>query len=191
MIPFNHLGWIFKTFGSIVYPKSVHVSLCDFMEALSPHSTVLDVGGGTGVMCEFAHTCREDLDFTVVDPAEGMLKHAKEYVKTCKGSAEALPFIDKSFDMVLMGEALHHFNDIDEALKETVRVLKKGGKLFIYDFDVGTFRGQSICTAEKLLGEPGNFFEPEALTVLLESYGFSAGFKRHGWRYTMHAELKR
>ncbi len=191
MIPFNHLGWIFKTFGPVIYPKSVRISLCDFLKPLSSHSSVLDMGGGTGVMCEFAHTCRDDLDLTVVDPAEGMLKHTKEYVKTYKASAEALPFDDKSFDMVFMGEALHHFSDIDEALKETVRVLKKGGKLFIYDFDVGTFRGQSICTVEKLLGEPGNFFEPEALLILLESYGFSAGFKRHEWRYTMHAQLKR
>ena len=135
MIPFNHLGWIFKTFGPIIYPKSVRISLCDFLEPLSPHSSVLDVGGGTGVMCEFAHTCRDDLDLTVVDPAEGMLKHVKEYVTTYKASAEALPFDDKSFDMVFMGEALHHFRDVDEALTETVRVLKKGAKLFIYDFD--------------------------------------------------------
>lgn len=182
---------MFKTFGPAIYPQSVRTSLCDFVQALLPHATVLDVGGGTGVLCELAYTCRDDLDFTVVDPAEGMLKHAKGYVKTHKASAEALPFEDKSFDMLLMGEALHHFNDIEEALKETARVLKKGGGLFIYDFDVNTFRGKSICRIEKLLGEPGNFFEPEALSMLLKSYGFSVGFKRHGWRYTMHAQLKR
>lgn len=189
MIPFNHLGWIFKTFGPVIYPHSVRVSLCDFLKPLKPHATILDVGGGTGVMCELAYVCRDDLDFTVVDPAVGMLKHAKEYVKTHKASAEALPFEDNSFDMILMGEALHHFNDIDLALKETARVLKKRGILFIYDFDVNTFRGKSICTVEKLLGEPGNFFEPDALGIVLESYGFSTGYKQHGWRYTMHAQL--
>lgn len=190
MIPFNHLGWMFKTFGPTIYPHSVRVSLCDFLEPLPNNASVLDVGGGTGVMSEFAYACRDDLELTVADPAVGMLKHTKEYFKTQKASAEALPFADKSFDLVLMGEALHHFKNIDEALKETVRVLKKGGKLFIYEFDVGTFKGQSICTLEKLLGEPGNFFEPEALLILLESYGFSAGFKRHEWRYTIHAQLK-
>lgn len=190
MIPFNYLGWMFKTFGHTIYPKSVQISLCDFLQAISPKASVLDVGGGTGVMCEFAYACRDDLDYSVVDPAEGMLKYTKEYMKTYMANAEALPFADKSFDIVLMGESLHHFYDIDKALEETVRVLKKGGKLFIYDFDVSTFRGQSICTGEKILGEPGNFFEPEALLVLLESYGFSVGFKQHKWRYTMHAQLK-
>ena len=191
MIPFNHLGWMFKTFGPAIYPSSVRTSLCDFLQGLSPRATVLDVGGGTGVMCEFAYACRNDLDFTVVDPATGMLKHAKEYVETHKASAEALPFKDNSFDMILMGEALHHFNDIDLAMKETARVLKKGGGLFIYDFDVNTFKGKSICRVEKLLGEPGNFFDPESLSIVLESYGFSTGFKRHEWRYTMHAQLNR
>jgi ubiquinone/menaquinone biosynthesis C-methylase UbiE len=189
MIPFNHLGWMFKTFGPAIYPKSIRVTLCEFIKPLSLHASVLDVGGGTGVMSELAHHCRNDLDFTVVDPAEGMLKHTKKYVKTSKAKAESLPFDDNSFDMVMMGEALHHFRVIDESMKETVRVLKKGGMLFIYDFDVSTFRGQSICTFEKLLGEPGNFFEPEALVVLLEEYGFSVGFKQHGWRYTIHANL--
>lgn len=191
MIPFNHLGWIFKTFGPVIYPQTVRTSLCDFLQALLPQATVLDVGGGTGVMCQLAYVCRNDLDFTVLDPAAGMFKYAKEYVKTHKGYAEALPFMDNSFDIVLMGEALHHFQDVDDALKETVRVLKKGGRVFIYDFDVNTFRGKSICNVEKLLGEPGNFFDPESLSILLESYGFSVGFKRHEWRYTMHAQLKR
>jgi demethylmenaquinone methyltransferase/2-methoxy-6-polyprenyl-1,4-benzoquinol methylase len=141
-------------------------------------------------MSEFAYGCRDDLEYIIVDPAQGMLKYAKTYMKTCKAYAESLPFEDKSTDIVLMGEALHHFSDVDKALKETKRVLKKNGSLFIYDFDVGTFRGKTISSIENLFGEPANFFEPEALLVHLESYGFLAGFKRHGWRYTMHAQLK-
>jgi len=152
MIPFNHLGWMFKAFGHFIYPKSVQESLCDFLQGLVPHSSVLDIGGGTGVLCEFAYECRDDLEYSVVDPADGMLKHTQNYIKSYKASAEALPFDNKSFDMVMMGEAIHHFHDIDEALKETVRVLKKGGSLFINDFDVSTLRGQSICTLEKLNG---------------------------------------
>jgi len=89
-----------------------------------------------------------------------------------------------------MGEALHHFRDVDESLAETVRVLNKEGKLFIYDFNVATFMGKSICRGEKLLGEPGNFFEPEALKSILENYGFSVEIKEHGWRYTIHAQLR-
>jgi len=184
------MGWFFKTFGSTIYPKSVEASLCDYLQSLPSTSRVLDVGGGTGVMSEIAYRCRDDLDYTVVDPAQGMLKHAKTYMNTCKANAEALPFEDKSIDIVLMGEALHHFSDVDKALKETVRVLKKRGLLFIYDFDVGTFRGGVVSRVESMFGEPANFFEPDVLLVALESYGFEAAYKLHGWRYTMHAQLK-
>ncbi|MEA3434542.1 MAG: class I SAM-dependent methyltransferase [Campylobacterota bacterium] len=190
MIPFNHLGWFFKTFGTVIYPKSVRQSLCNFLKPILPKARVLDVGSGTGVMSDFAHKCRDDLHFIAVDPAEGMLKFSKQYIQTHQGTAESLPFNDNDFDVVVMGESLHHFSDVDQAIQETVRVLKKEGRLFIYDFDSSTFMGKSICLGEKLLGEPGNFFIPVELKKILESYGFKVHITEHSWRYTISAQLQ-
>jgi len=187
MIPFNALGKIFDTFGHFIYPKSVRQSLCNFLQAVPKERKVLDIGAGTGILCEFGHACREDLHFFAVDPAEGMMKYAKPYVQTLQGTAEALPFDDNTFDALMMGEALHHFKDIDKALSECTRVLIEGGSLFIYDFDVKTFRGKSISNIEKFLGEPGNFFDPEVLKEKLQGYGFTVTFTRHAWRYTLCA----
>lgn len=189
MIPFNHLGIVFKTFGSLVYPKTVRTSLYEFLLALPTKAKVLDIGAGTGMLCEFGYDCRDDLVYVAVDPAEGMMKYAKAYVETHIATAEALPFEDNSFDVAMMGESLHHFRDVDEALSECVRVLKNAGKLFIYDFDIDTFMGKSICRGEKLLGEPGNFFIPQDLENKLISYGFVVTVTIHGWRYTVGATL--
>ena len=189
MIPFSHLGWFFKTFGSTIYPNSVRDSLCDFVCTLPKNAKVLDLGAGTGMMSEFAHECRSDLIYVAIDPAEGMLKYSADYVETVQGYAEDLPFDDNSFDMVCMGESLHHFRDVELSMKETVRVLKKEGKLFIYDFDVNTFLGKNICRAEKFLGEPGNFFTPSVLKKMLESHGFTVIIHQHSWRYTVSAQL--
>ncbi len=190
MIPFNHLGFVFKTFGKYIYPKSVRSSLCTFLNALASESKVLDVGAGTGVMCTFANACRDDLKYSAVDPAKGMLKYAHAYIETHEGMAESLPFENDSFEAVLIGEALHHFDDVDVAFLEIWRVLKDNGRVFIYDFDVSTFMGKNICRIETLLGEPGNFYAPEHLKDTLESYGFEVRFKKHGWRYTMEGIVK-
>jgi demethylmenaquinone methyltransferase/2-methoxy-6-polyprenyl-1,4-benzoquinol methylase len=88
-----------------------------------------------------------------------------------------------------MGEALHHFDDIDAALGEVVRVLKAGGRLFIYDFDRGAFLGKCVCFMERAFGEPANFYEPSVLKEELESHGFSVTVMKHGWRYTVNATL--
>jgi demethylmenaquinone methyltransferase/2-methoxy-6-polyprenyl-1,4-benzoquinol methylase len=190
MIPFNHLGWIFKYIGPFIYPRKVRESLCSFLKPVSNDGLVLDLGAGTGIMSEFAYACRDDLQLTAVDPAEGMLKFSAEYIETHNAHAEALPFEAERFEAILIGEALHHFTDVNQSLQEMVRVLKKEGRLFIYDFDSSTFIGKNICRMEKILGEPGNFFAPEVLKQILESYGFSVDISRYGWRYTIAAQLE-
>jgi len=191
MIPFNHLGYIFKRFGKWVYPYAVKEELCLSLKDVISKSKVLDVGSGTGMMSEFAYLCREDLELHAIDPAEGMLKYSEAYIETYKGVAEELPFDDSSFEVLLMGESLHHFRDINKSLEECARILGDKGKLFIYDFNLDTFMGKTICRAEKLLGEPGNFFEPETLKKILEKYGFTVTIKKYSWRYTILAILEK
>jgi ubiquinone/menaquinone biosynthesis C-methylase UbiE len=189
MIPFNHLGWLFKRFGSSGYPREAVEGLCDFLRPVAQNASLLDLGAGTGVLSELAFKCRDDLQFSSLDPAEGMLRYVPHYVRTHKARAEALPFEEKSFEVVLIGEALHHFQEPEKAMAEIARVLTRQGRLFIYEFDPGTFLGRSICIAEKIAGEPGHFYVPEVLKEMLEKHGFSVHVNRHGWRYTVHAQL--
>ncbi len=189
MMPFNNLGFVFKHFGSILYSKPILDDLCLFLQGFTDKESVLDIGAGTGAMSEFAYRCNENLRYVAVDPAEGMLKYAPPYLETYIANAELLPFEDSSFDAVFMGESLHHFTDIDAAFSEVVRVLKDGGRLFIYDFDKSTFLGKSVYMMEKLFGEPANFYEPIVLKEVLEGHGFSVTVIKHGWRYTVSASL--
>jgi SAM-dependent methyltransferase len=47
--------------------------------------------------------------------------------------AEALPFIDESFDVVFCRSSLHHFEDPVQVVAEMVRVCRRGGRVVLLD----------------------------------------------------------
>ncbi len=49
------------------------------------------------------------------------------------GSAEAMPFADKSFDVVVFSNSLHHIPGMDQALAEAARVVKPGGLVYVME----------------------------------------------------------
>jgi ubiquinone/menaquinone biosynthesis C-methylase UbiE len=48
-------------------------------------------------------------------------------IRYVNGSAEAIPFKDKSFELVILTNALDHFKDMNKAASEIYRVMKDGG----------------------------------------------------------------
>jgi len=189
MIPFNHLGWFFKRFGGAAYPAAAIESLSETLQRVRANGVLLDLGAGTGTLGNYAYACRSDLRFFAADPAEGMLRYLPDHVEKVVAKAEALPFEPHTFDAIVIGEALHHFDNVNLALTEIRRVLRPGGLLFIYEFDPSAPLGNFICRAEKLLGEPANFYPPLTLGSMLEGIGFSVKVLSYRWRYTLHAQV--
>ncbi len=48
-----------------------------------------------------------------------------------KASAEAIPFRDETFDIVICNAVIEHVEDVKVCLEEMIRVLRKGGYLYI------------------------------------------------------------
>ena len=187
MIPFNHLGFIFKLFASLIYPTRAKKDLADIVTPMKTGSTVLDIGSGTGILTQFVYEVRKDLAHICFDPAPGMLKYVPAYAHKVEGRAEELPFCDKAFNIILIGDALHHLNDPPQAIAGIMRCLDRNGTLFIFDIDPGKFMGRFICRLEALLNEPAHFYEPEELRRLLIGYGCAVEIRNYGWRYAIIA----
>jgi ubiquinone/menaquinone biosynthesis C-methylase UbiE len=163
MIPFNRLGLPFKLFSRFVYPKNALGDISSLLEEVRSESFVLDIGTGTGVLTEFAHTIRNDLKYVSLDPAYGMIKYAPEYAHRTIALAESLPFEKDTFNIVLMGDTIHHIGNPRKALQEIKECMAPSGILFIFDLNPGTFIGSMVCRMERLLNEPVKSAQPRTL----------------------------
>jgi ubiquinone/menaquinone biosynthesis C-methylase UbiE len=96
---------------------------------------VLEIGCGSGEwLSELASI---GCDVAGIDPSEKMLERARTKVggDLRQGSAEALPWFDASFDLVLCVNSLHHFASPIAALREAFRVLRPAGKFLSIGLD--------------------------------------------------------
>lgn len=107
--------------------------------ALEPADRVLDVGCGTGFMLLAA--AGHAAQVVGVDVAPAMLAEARRRVDQAgltnvtlrEGNAEALPFADERFDVVLTRLTLHHMANPARVLSEMHRVLRTGGRVVVCD----------------------------------------------------------
>ena len=92
----------------------------------------LDVGCGEGRMCRMLQA--RAIPAVGIDPTAALLERARaldpggDYRAA---GAEALPFADEEFDLVLSCLTLIDIPDFRQALREMVRVLEPGGTLLI------------------------------------------------------------
>lgn len=104
---------------------------------LTKSSRALDVACGPGIVVEVL--ARDAGEVIGCDITPEMLSRAQKRcaglsnVRFQIGRAEALPFDDGSFDVVVSRSALHHFIEPAATLKEMARVMKPGGRMVTVD----------------------------------------------------------
>ncbi len=106
-------------------------------EAMPPaFGSALEIGAGTGYFSLNLLQAGVIAGATCTDISPGMLetlsanaRHLGLRVDTVAADAQALPFPDQSFDLVLGHAVLHHLPDLDAAFSEFLRVLRPGGQI--------------------------------------------------------------
>lgn len=105
---------------------------------------IADVGCGLGGAIALLNDSFHDLDLVGLNIDERQLERARKNVTSRDGSGNhvefllgdacALPFPDRSIDVVLSVECIFHFASKERYFAEVKRVLKPGGRLVVSDF---------------------------------------------------------
>lgn len=115
----------------------VHAAVFAAREALgAAPSSILDVGCGTGRLLRAAHQRWPAAQLVGVDPAEGMVRVARELTPAATfhiGTAEQLPLPDASVETAVSTLSFHHWHDQAAGVREIARVLRPGGYFLLAD----------------------------------------------------------
>ena len=115
----------------------------------------LDLGTGTGTVARGLAQC--GMNVVGIDPAEALLTEATQLDREAGvavdyrvGKAEALPFLDSAFDLVVAGQCWHWFDRI-AAAQESFRVLVPDGHMVIAHFRWLPLTGNVVEATERLI----------------------------------------
>jgi ArsR family transcriptional regulator len=158
---------------------------------LLPALDVADLGCGEGYLTlEMARFARR---VVAVDRSPEVLAAARALagrrrmrnITWKRGDLDRLPLGDRTIDVALLSQALHHADKPAAALAEAWRILRPGGRVLILDL-----RAHDHAWVRAKLGDRWLGFDDKALAALLKSAGFEdvtvrVGAKRTGDPFTV------
>src|SRR5215211_8330809 len=106
-----------------------------YLARLKPNGHLLDLGTGTGDLAREARSQFPQAKVIAADFTLEMMRVGQKRGPLNFSSADALrlPFTDSSFDAVVSGFLMRNVIDLQKAVQEQYRVLKKGGRMVILD----------------------------------------------------------
>jgi len=140
---------------------------------LVPAITVADLGAGEGLISQLiAHRAER---VWCIDNSPKMIEVGTELANknglanlTYKlGDIEQVPLPDKSVDLAILSQALHHASHPQNAVNEAFRILKPGGQLLVLDLKEHTFE-----QAHELYGDLWLGFKESTIHGFLKKSGF-------------------
>ena len=167
--------------------RAAYEKLYELIRPVVKARTVLELAAGTGLIAK--NIVRAASHIEVTDASEEMITEAKRNNRSAKlhfsvRDMFCLPYADKSFDVVIVSNALHIVPQPEKALAEIRRVLKDDGVLIAPTFTHGngTLRGIIKLFFMKLAGFPLNSRWSRA--------DYLAFLRQNGWTVRKSAVLK-
>ena len=167
--------------------RAAYEKLYELIRPVVKARTVLELAAGTGLIAK--NIVRAASHIEVTDASEEMITEAKRNNRSAKlhfsvQDMFCLPYADKSFDVVIVSNALHIVPQPEKALAEIRRVLKDDGVLIAPTFTHGndTLQGRIKLFFMKLAGFP--------LNSRWSSADYLAFLRQNGWTVRKSTMLK-
>ena len=167
--------------------RAVYEEMYKLIRPVVKAKTVLELATGTGLIAK--HIVNAAAHIEATDASAEMILEAKRDNRSAKLHFSVrdmfrLPYADKSFDVVIVSNALHIIPQPEKALAEIRRVLKDDGVLIAPTFTHGnsTLRGRLKLFFMKLVGFP--------LNSRWSSADYLAFLRQNGWTVRKSAVLK-
>ncbi len=93
---------------------------------------ILDNGCGVGMYTARFRQLSPQVAGVEIDPAVAAQARARTEAHIAVGRGEALPFSDRSFDVIFSHEVIEHVDDDRRYAREMVRVLAPGGRIVLF-----------------------------------------------------------
>ena len=140
---------------------------------LTPSIDIADLGAGEGLLSQLlAHRARQvwciDNSPRMIEVGTSLArKNGLANLVYKLGDIESMPLADKSVDLAILSQALHHAQHPQIAVDEAFRILRPGGQILILDLNEHTFEKARELYADVWLG-----FKESALHAFLKKAGF-------------------
>ncbi len=158
--------------------------VADLAASLPQGAKVLDVGTGPGYLPVYLARARPDLDLWGLDFSHSMIRRARkrhpEPFKWLVADAQVLPFPAGVFDQTIATFSLHIWPAAAVGVQEMMRVLKPGGRAWIFEL-----------RREAAADELRQFARSEGLPFLPVYLGFKVVSWHHSLRKAKFAALLR
>jgi ubiquinone/menaquinone biosynthesis C-methylase UbiE len=156
-----------------------YASACQVIDqylTLEPQETIIDVGGGTGLIAKELRKKNPVHDIAVIDLSRSMLRKIHDpTVSAIQGDVTVFPIKDKMFSLAILVNTMHHIPQARQqrALNEVFRILKRQGRIFIVDiWFPNTFLSNLFVITEKLLVGKTTHLTAETMERAVQDAGF-------------------
>ncbi len=156
----NYFDELAGKFGRQYVPGRSWKALAEALLKILNYDVVADLGAGEGTLSQLvaqraSHVIAIDNSEKMVEFGQSLAKkHNLPNLEYRLGDIESPPIKDRSIDLAIFSQALHHADRPATAIQEAYRILKPGGRLIVLDLLQHTFEKARELYYDTWLGFP-------------------------------------